>query len=140
MDINKIAFFKNKNLKIDSQKDAVCDCESFNKVLKEQQAIQTQDNKIKEEPPLLKYAVPPYYNDYNIISKPTLKYAVPHFPRKNNYDDIPVAKYAVPNIEDIIEKYAIPNIEEPETLDTTPTKEDTPPMPLYAIPDDNASK
>ena len=54
-----------------------------------------------KEPPMLKYAVPPYYQDYNINNIPALKYAVPHFPQTDNNGiyvkpEINVNEYGIP--------------------------------------------
>ena len=170
MDISHIAFWRKDRVKTDSTvtnpvDNCNCSCESFQKVLSDKQSETMPKYALPEdtlkEPPMLKYAVPPYYQDYNINNIPALKYAVPHFPQTDNNgmyvkpeinvneygipkfmnnapepQIIDVEKYAIPNPPDkFMLKYAVPKIIMPDY--TEDSKPENPPAPMYAIPDSN---
>lgn len=112
MDIDKISCVFHKSVKFDSSKNDVnkVNGESFEDVLKNQEEINIERYALpeaeKDAPPMLKYAVPSYYEmEQNINKRPY------------------VPKYGVPRPKDT-------NIKEVET----------PPAPMYAIPDDNKTK
>ena len=113
MDIDKISCVFHKSVKFDSSKTDTnkINGESFQDVLKNQEEIYIERYAIpeteKDAPPMLKYAVPSYYEmEQNINKKP------PYVP-----------KYGVPRPKDI----EIKGVE-------------TPPAPMYAVPDENTNK
>ncbi len=172
MDVSHIAFWRKDKVKTDSNvtnpvNNCNCSCESFEKVLSDKQSEVMPKYALPEdmikEPPMLKYAVPPYYQDYDIDKIPPLKYAVPYFPQTNNKGiyvkpetNVNENKYGIPKFmnnspepqiidekehgipnepDKFMLKYAVPKIIMPDYTESLKPIE--PPAPMYAIPDSN---